>query len=882
MDWEDQSKAPEGYVDGPAKISVVENGPVRVGIQVERWARGSHFVEVVRLAAGQAGSRVEFVNHIDWQTKEAALMAVMPLTVSNPLATYNWELGTIKRSTDDPLKYEVPSHQWFDLTDNSGKYGVTVLSGDRYGSDKPTDSTLRLTLVYTPGVRAGFVHQATNDWGHHDLSFAITGHSGDWTPQSSQWPALRFDRPLIAFQAPSHRGALGKSFSFARTNNPSVSVEALKQAEASHQIVVRFNELAGKPEKNVEASFASAVISAKEVNGQETAIGPATVINGNLVFDMTAYRPRAFALTLAAPHVHLSAPSGTPVKLAYNVNVTKPFGSPLGGSFDSSGNAIPADMLPSSLVSDGIAFALAPADAAKNAVEARGQKITLQNHSADEKLYILAASSSGDKSTTFAVGGREEIRTIQAWNGKIGQWDDRVWGGIIPELTYDMTNPLIGLNPGYIKRDPVAWYSDHIRGGDGVNQAYNYCYVYRYALELPAGAASVTLPNQPDIKILAATISDDPNAEVVPAQNLYDTLQRPSSNQPQVATNPSADGGSTTVEIESPLYFQPNASIRYTVDGSKPTLQSAAYAAPLVLSQSAVVKAAYIKNDGTVLGIASASAAVANPSGPKVTGVSANSATTLTLSFSELLDRATASDPAHYTLSPTNAISSAALSASGTSVTLTLAAPRDDSQDGTITVSGVTSAVPGGLPVSNGNAVSIPRPHVIFERDQAVTYDGTNAFSQDVTGLPTSGSAPWTINLWAYFENTPGELTTLAGFGDDSDTTGAERYLLKYHDGIHFWGSNIDISTGILYDLSKWQMVTATFDGTSLRIYKDGALIKTAPITLTDAASTVKIGPNGPWDNASKINGKIARVRIWSAALSDAEINALFSSPPAN
>ena len=37
-----------------------------------------------------------------------------------------------------------------DLTDRSGAFGVTILSDCKYGSDKPDDKTLRLTLCALP------------------------------------------------------------------------------------------------------------------------------------------------------------------------------------------------------------------------------------------------------------------------------------------------------------------------------------------------------------------------------------------------------------------------------------------------------------------------------------------------------------------------------------------------------------------------------------------------------------------------------------------------------------------------------------------------------------------------------------------------------------
>ena len=215
MDWVDQQKPPRAHVGGEAKIRVVENGPVRVAIEVVRETEGSKFHQTVRLSAGDAGNRVEFGNVIEWKTSNANLKATFPLTAANPNATYNWDIGTIERGNNDERKFEVPSHQWFDLTDRSRSFGVTILSDSKYGSDKPDDKTLRLTLLRTPGIgpRAGYADQSTQDWGRHEFVYGLAAHGGDWRREQTDWQAQRLNQPLIAFQSSKHPGRLGKTFS---------------------------------------------------------------------------------------------------------------------------------------------------------------------------------------------------------------------------------------------------------------------------------------------------------------------------------------------------------------------------------------------------------------------------------------------------------------------------------------------------------------------------------------------------------------------------------------------------------------------------------------------------------------------------------------------
>ena len=126
MDWSDRQKPPYAMVEGPATVRIVENGPVRVAIEVDRQSQGSRFIQRIRLGAGEAGDRIEIASTIDWQTRESSLEAVFPLGVSNPLATYESQSAAVQRGNNTDKKFEVPQQQWFDLTSirTAAGYGV--------------------------------------------------------------------------------------------------------------------------------------------------------------------------------------------------------------------------------------------------------------------------------------------------------------------------------------------------------------------------------------------------------------------------------------------------------------------------------------------------------------------------------------------------------------------------------------------------------------------------------------------------------------------------------------------------------------------------------------------------------------------------------------
>ncbi len=282
MDWDQEQAAPKAYVSGSARIRIVENGPARVALEVSRDTAGSRFVQTIRLAAGAAGKRVEFGNVIDWNTRESNLKATFPLTASNRLATYNWDIGTIQRPTAEPKKFEVPSHQWIDLTDTSGTFGATILTDCKNGSDKPKDNTIRLTLIRTPGTSGGFPDQATQDLGHHEFVYGLAGHAAGWRNEETDWQGEELNAPLLAFETSKHAGALGREFSLLKISDSRIRVMALKKAEQGDEVILRLVELDGKPQPNVRVSFSAPISNAREVNGQEQPLGPATLSDGVL------------------------------------------------------------------------------------------------------------------------------------------------------------------------------------------------------------------------------------------------------------------------------------------------------------------------------------------------------------------------------------------------------------------------------------------------------------------------------------------------------------------------------------------------------------------------------------------------------------------------
>jgi alpha-mannosidase len=518
MDWKDRQKPAVDFMDKDAVVSIAEQGPVRVTLKVQRKGQNSEIVQYYSLSAGEAGKRLEVSNKIDWQSREVCLKASFPLAVSNEKATYNLGVGTIARGNNDEKKFEVPSKEWFDLTDKSGKYGVTILEDCKFGSDKPDDNTLRLTLLYTPkatGQGSWFVYQSTQDWGIHDVKYAVYGHSGDWAKAESPWQAKFFNQPLVAFEAPKHAGEMGQSFSMISINNPQVGLMALKKMENAGYYVVRVNELSGKDQKGIKLSFGAAVAEAFEVDGQERKIGAATVANGQLHFDLSHYTIRSFAVKLK-PAAAQVAPAQAYVALPFNTDVISSDSNRGDGNLNS-GQSIPAELLPAVVQSEDIRFEIGnKADEQKNALSCDGQTIDLPAGKYT-KLYLLAAANN-DTKADFEVDGQPTTLTIQKWTGYVGQHYNRI-------LSRDQ-NSVVEMEKPFAKTANIAWFASHCHNDYPLkNEAYQYCYLYKYEIAIPAGAKTITLPKEGKIKVLGMTVAQKATDDLKPLQPLYDDFK---------------------------------------------------------------------------------------------------------------------------------------------------------------------------------------------------------------------------------------------------------------------------------------------------------------------------------------------------------------------
>jgi alpha-mannosidase len=321
-----------------------------------------------------------------------------------------------------------------------------------------------------------------------------------------------------------------------------VAVRALKKAEDSDEIVVRVQELYGRPVET-RIKFARTIRSVREINAAEESVGALSVQGDSLPIELKAYQPRAFALRFQTPAVQSWMSSASvPLDLPFNLDGVSTDTNRADGDFDGKGQTLAGELLPQKLQLDGLWFKFGSSSpGALNVLVPNGQSVPVSPGSYN-RVYILATAVGSDILTTIAG----EPLTVSEWQGPIGQWDSRLkeprqlrevhvaqitrgqsWTAddIQKDLvvSYDPASGIVSgidqIRRGFVKRDEIAWIGTHRHAPEG-NEPYIASYLFAYVINLPKGARAIRLPNNDRIRILAITATRQP-FRLWPATALY-------------------------------------------------------------------------------------------------------------------------------------------------------------------------------------------------------------------------------------------------------------------------------------------------------------------------------------------------------------------------
>jgi hypothetical protein len=177
------------------------------------------------------------------------------------------------------------------------------------------------------------------------------------------------------------------------------------------------------------------------------------------------------------------------------------------------------------------------------------------------------------------------------------------------------------------------------------------------------------------------------------------------------------------------------------------------------------------------------------------------------------------------------------------------------------TISGATWSAAGRF----GSALSFNGTNSWVTIADAASLDLTTGMTLEAWIKPTALSSWRTVVM----KETPGDLA----------------YVLYAYDNAPRPAVYISVSGqqstggGAAPALNAWTHLAATYDGASLRLFTNGALVSTKPQAgaMVTSANPLRIGGNGVW--GEYFSGLIDEVRVYNRALSQAEIQTDMATP---
>jgi len=158
-------------------------------------------------------------------------------------------------------------------------------------------------------------------------------------------------------------------------------------------------------------------------------------------------------------------------------------------------------------------------------------------------------------------------------------------------------------------------------------------------------------------------------------------------------------------------------------------------------------------------------------------------------------------------------------------------------------------------------------PGAKYQNGGALTFDGTNGV-MDVTGkgLPALDAA-MSIALWVNYSSAPATSQPFIGFG----ASGAGRIKMGFNGGqLAAWkGAGSTVLVGTAPPASGWHHLAYTFDGTTRRIYLDGAEKDSS--TMAGETGAVAEGHVGSY-GTQHFGGTLDEIRVYKRALTASEV----------
>jgi alpha-mannosidase len=218
-----------------SSLQVEESGPLCASLLLRKPCRQSSITQRITLYAGSP--MLVFETRVDWVERQKLLKVAFPVEANCHRATYDIAFGNIERpnyanTSHDAARFEVPAHQWMDLSE--GDYGVSLLNDCKYGHEA-AGKVMRLSLL-----KGSISPDPSSDIGEHHFTYCLYLHDGTWREAGTIQRALDLNNPLYVGVVDKTDKSLTQQFIHCDAAN--LTLEAIKRSEDGRHLLVRLVE----------------------------------------------------------------------------------------------------------------------------------------------------------------------------------------------------------------------------------------------------------------------------------------------------------------------------------------------------------------------------------------------------------------------------------------------------------------------------------------------------------------------------------------------------------------------------------------------------------------------------------------------------------------
>jgi len=214
---------------------ILDNNPFKASIK-QNLKIGSSTVEQI-ISIYRSSRLIKIWNRVDWKEKHKMLRVCSEPDLVSSEVSCEIQFGLVKRSTIrntswEKAKFEVPAHRFVDLSETD--YGFAIFNDCKYGHFLD-DKVLDLCLLRSP-----MDTDPKADMHIHEFSFAYYPHTGNLENSDTLQEAHDFNNPLLIVPVKNISGNSQHSFYIVKSKEVKLSV--VKPAADRDGVILRFYE----------------------------------------------------------------------------------------------------------------------------------------------------------------------------------------------------------------------------------------------------------------------------------------------------------------------------------------------------------------------------------------------------------------------------------------------------------------------------------------------------------------------------------------------------------------------------------------------------------------------------------------------------------------